>query len=52
MNYDTAITYCEEHECIDCIVYKEKLDKRTKQEKENLHFPCCMNLVNVDNKDL
>lgn len=25
-----AIEYCEEHECEDCYIYKNKLDKKTR----------------------
>ena len=45
MTYDDAVKYCEEHECVECEVYLKDLDKRTKHEKENLHYPCCVNLV-------
>lgn len=45
MTYDDAVKYCEEHECEECEVYLKDLDKRTKHEKEILHYPCCINLV-------
>ena len=50
MTYDDAVKYCEEHECEECEVYLKDLDKRSKHEKENLHYPCCVNLVDDDKK--
>lgn len=45
MTYNDAVKYCEEHECTECEVYLKNLDKRTEHEKKNLHYPCCLNLV-------
>lgn len=43
-NFWDAMKYCEEHECEECPVYVEKLDKRTKEERMNGAL-CCENLV-------
>ena len=51
-NYDEAVFYCEDHECDECSVYLEDLDKRTRYEKESLHIPCCRNLVGVVVEDI
>lgn len=45
MNYNEAVSYCEEHECEECEIYLKNMDKRTKKEKEIFHIPCCINLV-------
>lgn len=41
MTLEEAVKFCEEHECEECPV----VDKRSKREKEILHIPCCVNLV-------
>lgn len=51
MNYNEAVKYCEDHECTECPVYNLDLDKRTLEEKRNLHVPCCKNLVNDETVD-
>ena len=51
-NYDEAVFYCDNHECDECPVYNENLDKRTRYEKESLHIPCCRNLVGVMVEDI
>jgi hypothetical protein len=44
MTWKEAIKYCEEHHCEDCVAYY-KTDCRTDYDKQNLHVPCCVNLV-------
>lgn len=44
MTLDEAIKYCEEHECEECIIFTENLDKRTRLEYIK-GTPCCVNLV-------
>ena len=44
MTWEEAIKYCEAHCCKDCVAYY-KVDCRTDYDKENLHIPCCINLV-------
>lgn len=44
MSKEEAKRYCENHDCIDCIVYTENLDKRTDTDKWN-HTPCFVNLI-------
>lgn len=49
MTWEEAIRYCEEHECKNCTHYINDIDDcRTKYEKQNLHIPCCINLVDED----
>lgn len=50
MTYDDAVKFCEDHECVECDVYLKDLDRRTKHEKENLHYPCCVNLVDTEDE--
>jgi hypothetical protein len=45
MDWKHAVRYCENHECKECPIYNLNLDKRTLQEKQNQHVPCCENLV-------
>lgn len=47
MTWEEAIKYCEEHECEECIAFNTD-DCRTQHEKQNLHIPCCINLVDKD----
>lgn len=52
MNYDEAVKFCEDHVCTECPVYILDIEKRTLEEKQNLHVSCCRNLVcdeDVDN---
>lgn len=44
MTLDEAVKYCEEHECEECIIFTENLDKRTKSE-QMAGTLCCENLV-------
>ena len=44
MTWEEAIKYCESHKCEECIVFSTE-DCRTQHEKENMHVPCCVNLV-------
>lgn len=46
MDFNEAKKYCEEHDCVDCIVQQEKLDKRTDEQKWN-HTPCFINLIGI-----
>ncbi len=49
MTWEEAIKYCEEHECKECIHYINNMDDcRTEYEKQNMHIPCCINLVDED----
>ena len=49
MTWKEAIKYCEEHECKYCIHYINDIDDcRTEYEKQVLHMPCCVNLVDED----
>ena len=45
MTWEEAIEYCETHKCQECLVFNMK-DRRTNYEKQTLHAPCCINLVN------
>lgn len=45
MELEEAVKFCEEHECEECPVELMKLNKLTKHQKEYLHFPFCLNLV-------
>lgn len=45
MDWKNSVKYCEDHECIECPIYILNLDKRSRQEKQNQHVPCCENLV-------
>ena len=47
MTWEEAIKICETHECKDCPAY-ELPDCRTDYEKQQLHYPCCINLVDED----
>lgn len=47
MNADEAVKYCEDHECEECIIFTENLDRRTIHEKCS-HIPCCLNLLDGD----
>ena len=45
MTETEAIKFCESNECKYCPISIYDLDKRSREEKENLHTPCCWNLV-------
>jgi hypothetical protein len=47
MTWEEAVKYCEEHKCKDCLAYNIQ-DCRTEYEKQNMHIPCCINLVDED----
>lgn len=47
MTWEEAIKYCEAHECKDCVAYNIA-DCRTEYEKQVLHMPCCVNLVDEE----
>lgn len=49
MTWENAVKYCEDHECIECEIYLENKDKRTRDEKCN--EPCCINLVSDEFKN-
>lgn len=51
MTWEEAIKYCEKHECEDCIVYNVP-DCRTEYEKKMRHFPCCINLVDENLRNI
>ena len=44
MRIHEAVSFCEEHECIECPVYINDEDKRTRDEILR-HVPCCINLT-------
>lgn len=41
---ELTIQFCCMTECNNCPVMIHEYEKRTKNEKENLHIPCCTNL--------
>ena len=49
MTWNEAVEYCEAHECEECIAYNMD-DCRTEYEKTELHFPCCINLVDENSR--
>jgi hypothetical protein len=51
MEWEEAIDFCANHNCKECPAYNAE-DCRTQHEKENLHYPCCINLVNPDKRIL
>lgn len=44
MKMQEAIKFCETHDCIKCPAYNRD-DRRSDYEKQALHYPCCVNLV-------
>lgn len=40
-----AVHFCEETECLDCPIYINDIDHRTRYEKEVMHIPCVENLI-------
>ena len=51
MKIEDAIDYCENHECDECVIHNQKLDKRTKGQWYN-GVPCAENLLSVENPPL
>lgn len=47
MDLEEAINYCEEHECTECIVHLNNLDKRTREQIFN-GTPCGENLIGLE----
>ena len=45
-----AIKFCEDYECEVCPA-NELPDCRTNFEKQDLHYPCCINLVDEDERN-
>lgn len=45
MTQKDAVKFCENTECENCYIEINNIEYRTKYEKEMLHYPCCMNLV-------
>ena len=45
MTYDEAVKFCEEHDCEECPVHLNGLDKRTEFDKVVGAVACCENLV-------
>lgn len=50
LTYEEAIRFCEEHECKECPA-NNLPDCRTDLEKQELHYPCCINLVGEQEKN-
>lgn len=42
---EQAVHFCENTECLDCPIYINDIDYRTRYEKEVEHIPCVDNLV-------
>ena len=51
MNWEKAVEYCENHECMECPIYINNLDKRTEKERR-AHIPCVINLVDKDKREV
>ena len=51
MTEKEAVEFCEETECEDCpVAIEDREDWRTQYEKTMLHFPCCLNLVDENER--
>lgn len=42
---EQAVHFCKNTECLDCPIYINDIDYRTRYEKEVEHIPCVDNLV-------
>lgn len=53
IKYEDPNTFCKEHKCKNCEIYKNKIEFRTTKEIEDLHIPCSQNIVRLnENKKL
>ena len=46
MTMTEAVNFCETHDCDEC----PAVDKRTEYQKKVLHYPCCWNLADGEEK--
>ena len=51
MTWKEAVEYCETHECNDCIAFITP-DCRTEYDKTVLYYPCCINLVDENLRNI
>lgn len=40
-----AIHFCENTECLDCPIYINNIEHRTRHDKQDEHVPCVDNLI-------
>lgn len=50
MTYGEAIHFCEENECSECPA-NTLPDCRTDLERQHFHYPCCINLVDEQERN-
>lgn len=50
MTLREAIHFCEEHECGECPA-NILPDCRTELERQHFHYPCCINLVDENERN-
>ena len=50
LTYEEAIRFCEKHKCKECPA-NDLPDCRTDLERQELHYPCCINLVSEQERN-
>lgn len=48
MTITEAVNFCETHNCDEC----PAIEKRTEHQKKVLHYPCCWNLTDGEEKQM